>query len=78
VKQVSVDLLESFFIKFPDYCEIDILERNDMRIGRPVNERMVSLVLDAINSRRVVGIRPGNNHPGHLHDVKLEPRCIEA
>jgi hypothetical protein len=71
VQQVSIDLPESRLIEFSNHCEIDVLERHDVTIGGPINERMVPLVIHGIDGRRIVSIGPGNNHPRHFHGVKL-------
>ena len=48
MQQMAVYFFKSRPIKSSDDCEVDILEGDD-RLGRAVNERMIPLIVDAID-----------------------------
>src|ERR671923_1203053 len=74
---MSIYFLKALLIKLLDHSQANVLKGNDTSIGRSVDERMISLVFDAIDCRRVVRVGAGNNHAGQSHNVELQPRRIE-
>src|SRR3972149_2920980 len=73
---MAVDLGESFLVKSSNHRQVNIFERDDW-IRRPVYERMVPLVIHAIDGGRIIGVGSRHNHARNLHDVELEPGGVE-
>jgi len=48
-----------------------------LRIGRPEDKWLVSLIRAVIEERRGLGVGPGDDDAGHPHDVQLQARRIE-
>ncbi len=74
---MSVDFFKSLVVNFADDGEADILARHNVRIRRPINKRVIPLVINAIDGGRIVGIGSRDDNASDAHHVKLQPRRIE-
>src|SRR5688572_4531238 len=74
---MSVDFFKAPIVKLLDDRQTDVLKGNDLCVCRAQYKRMIALVFQAVYRGCVIGVCPGNDHPGYPQDVELQPCCIE-
>src|ERR1700757_5221280 len=74
---MSVDFFKPLLIEFLDHGEIDIFKRNNVGVRRAEHKRVIPLVFDAIEGRRLISVCPAYDHAWDTHDVELQSRGIQ-